>query len=150
MSNPMDRKELKLIAEHWDSQGIISHHSDAQGEYETWKEYADEHPDEWNGDELTAEDFREYIKALADYRDKLAWSEAQRQGLVYHWAWLHVGGSPIDFVGTGWGDGGIRVDEHGEPRRDARGNTVAKGTVHPLDPEDGRHRELAREWYWGE
>lgn len=70
------------------------------------------------------------------------------EGVGFHWAWLHVGGS-TQFVGHGWEDGGFRVNDEGVPTHDIRGNTVAKFTAEPIDPSNPQHVAQCEEWYNG-
>jgi len=66
------------IAEHWDTAGEINAMSDPAEEFAKWQEHAAENPQDWSGDEFTAEDFAAYVAeiraefdapllALADY-----------------------------------------------------------------------------------
>lgn len=68
------------------------------------------------------------------------------EGVGFHWASLHIGGS-TQFVGHGWVDGGFYVDANGRPTHDARGNTVAKFTAEPIDPRNPQHVAQCEEWY---
>lgn len=56
------------IAEHWDTAGEINAISDAAEEFAKWQEHAAENPQDWSGDEFTAEDFAAYVAEIrAEY-----------------------------------------------------------------------------------
>ena len=74
-----------------------------------------------------------------------AFAAARREGLSYHWAHRHVGGTS-GFVATCWGDGGFEIDGDGT-LRDNRGNTVAKSSVEALDESNQQHVDCVLEWY---
>ena len=57
------------IAEHWDTSGEIHAGSKATDEFARWKEHAAENPQDWKGDEFTAEDFADYIAEIRDEFD---------------------------------------------------------------------------------
>lgn len=60
------------IAEHWDTAGEINALSDPAEEFAKWQEHAAENPQDWNGDEFTAEDFAEHIAEIrAEYDEPL-------------------------------------------------------------------------------
>lgn len=60
------------IAEHWDTSGEINALSDPAEEFAKWQEHAAENPQDWSGDEFTAEDFAEHIAEIrAEYDEPL-------------------------------------------------------------------------------
>lgn len=75
-----------------------------------------------------------------------AWKEAQKEGLTYFRAQMHVG-HVISFVGRSWEDGGFFTDESGDPLRDFKGNSVASFKTEALDSTNDAHVHQVSEWY---
>lgn len=53
-----------IIRDRYDTLGCITPNSIPAIEYEIWQFHAQRNPDEWSGDELTLNDFEEYINGL--------------------------------------------------------------------------------------
>ena len=75
-----------------------------------------------------------------------AFDAAQAEGLQYFWYSRHVGGTG-DFVGTCWEDGGLIVDDNGNPTCDWKANSIAKYTVEKLDVANRDHCVAVETWY---
>jgi len=71
---------------------------------------------------------------------------ATAEGLAYFWANMHTGHT-ISFIGQSWEDAGFRVNDDGEPTKDARGNTVASSTAEKIDAANAAHVAQCEEWY---
>ncbi len=73
---------------------------------------------------------------------------AKADGLRFFWYTLHVGGAG-QFVADSWADAGFRIDRHGDPVTDYRGNTVTNAKVEELDENNPEHVRQCEEWYQG-
>lgn len=51
------------IANHYDTGGQITAHSDPESEFLIWRDFVKDNPD-WSGDEFEFKDFVDYIKSL--------------------------------------------------------------------------------------